>query len=118
MNGKQVRMYLVDGTSGGLLTAEIMNWTGHLIAAPRSALEALLKREEVSGTGVYLLLGDDPDGEHEVRAYIGEGDSIDTRLRQHARPQDLAKGVGKDFWDRVMSLRVRTQTSRKGTLVT
>ena len=29
MAGKQVRLYLVDGTPGGVVTAEIMNWTGH-----------------------------------------------------------------------------------------
>ena len=34
MNGKQVRLFLVEGSAGSLMTAEIMNWTGHLIAAP------------------------------------------------------------------------------------
>jgi hypothetical protein len=34
--GKSVRLFLADGTPGGLLTAEIMNWTGHVVAAPRS----------------------------------------------------------------------------------
>jgi len=34
--GKSIRVYLADGTPGGLLTAEIMNWTGHVVAAPRS----------------------------------------------------------------------------------
>lgn len=99
--GKTVRLFLVDGTPGGLLTAEIMNWTGHLIAAPRSELAALLKRPETSRTGVYFLLGDDPDSLGGVRAYIGEADDIGTRLLQHSRPE--AKG-GKDFWDRVVVL--------------
>ena len=36
--GKNVRLFLVDGTPGGLVTAEIMNWTGHLLAGPRSDL--------------------------------------------------------------------------------
>lgn len=61
MNGKQIRVYLVDGTPGGLLTAEIMNWTGHVVAAPRSDIANLLARDEVRSTGVYLLIGDDPD---------------------------------------------------------
>jgi hypothetical protein len=59
--GKQIRLYLADGTPGGLLTAEIMNWTGHVVAAPRSDLAALLERQETSRTGIYLLLGDDPE---------------------------------------------------------
>jgi hypothetical protein len=37
--GKSVRLFLADGTPGGLLTAEIMNWTGHLVTAPRSDLD-------------------------------------------------------------------------------
>jgi hypothetical protein len=58
--GKSIRLYLGDRTPGGLLTAEIMNWAGHVVAAPRSDLAALLKRPEAARTGIYLLLGDDP----------------------------------------------------------
>lgn len=36
--GKSIRLYLADGTPGGLLTAEIMNWTGHVVAAPRARI--------------------------------------------------------------------------------
>jgi hypothetical protein len=55
--GKSVKIFMADGTPGGLLTAEIMNWTGHVVAAPGSDLAALLKRPEVSRTGTYILLG-------------------------------------------------------------
>ena len=71
--GKSVRLFLADGTPGGLLTAEIMNWTGHVVAAPRSDLAALLKRPEATRTGIYILLGDDPDSLGGQMAYIGEG---------------------------------------------
>ena len=98
---KSIRLFLVDDSPGGLLTAEIMNWTGHLITAPRSDLAALLKRPEANRTGVYFLLGDDPDSIGGIRTYIGEGDDISTRLKVHALPS--AKG-GKDFWDRVVIL--------------
>lgn len=102
-NGKQIRVYLVDGSPGGLLTAEIMNWTGHVVAAPRSNIAELLTRDEIRRTGVYLLIGDDPDSlSPSGRAvYVGEGDEIAVRLRQHARPGDAG---GKDFWDRVVVL--------------
>ncbi|RUP05930.1 MAG: GIY-YIG nuclease family protein [Mycobacterium sp.] len=99
--GKSVRLFLADGTPGGLLTAEIMNWTGHVVAAPRSDLAALLKRPETSRTGVYLLLGDDPDSLGGQLAYIGEGDDIAKRLYQHASSEDQG---GKDFWDRAVVL--------------
>ena len=99
--GRSIRVYLVDGTPGGLLTAEIMNWTGHIVAAPRSDLATLLKRPETSRTGVYLLLGDDPETFGGTVAYIGEGDDVGTRLRQHARAEEHG---GKDFWDRAIVL--------------
>lgn len=101
VSGKQVRLFLVDGSPGGLLTAEIMNWTGHAVAAPRSDIAALLSREEPRRTGVYLLLGDDPESADGRAVYVGEGDEIATRLRHHARPETSG---GKDFWDRVIVL--------------
>lgn len=99
--GKSVRLFLADGTPGGLLTAEIMNWTGHVVAAPRSDLAALLKRPEATRTGIYILLGDDPDSLGGQMAYIGEGDDVSKRLYQHARSEDQN---GKDFWDRAIVL--------------
>jgi len=99
--GKSIRVYLADGTPGGLLTAEIMNWTGHVVAAPRSRLPDLLNRPEISRTGIYLLLGHDPDILGGTLAYVGEGDDVGKRLYQHARSEDQA---GKDFWDRAIVL--------------
>jgi hypothetical protein len=97
--GKQIRLFLADGTAGGLVNAEIMNWTGHVATASRSDIGKLLSREEAKRTGIYLLLGDDPDSTAGTAAYVGEGDEIATRLRQHARSEDQG---GKDFWDRVI----------------
>ena len=99
--GKSIRLFLADGTPGGLLTAEIMNWTGHVVASPRSDLAALLKRPEAGRTGIYFLLGDDPNSLGGTIAYIGEGDDVSKRLYQHARPEDQG---GKDFWDRAIVL--------------
>jgi Domain of unknown function (DUF4357) len=99
--GKSVKMFLADGTPGGLLTTEIMNWTGHIVAAPRSDLAQLLERPEASRTGVYLLIGDDPDSLGGAKAYTGEGDDIGKRLVQHAKLE--AQG-GKDFWERAVIL--------------
>ena len=99
--GKSIRLYVADGRPGGLLTAEIMNWTGHVVAAPRSDLAGLLRRPEASRTGIYLLLGDDPDSLGGLLAYIGEGDDIGKRLYQHARAEDQG---GKGFWDRAILL--------------
>jgi hypothetical protein len=94
-------LFLADGSPGGLLTAEIMNWTGHVVAAPRSDLAELLQRSETARTGIYILLGDDPETFGGTLAYLGEGDEVRTRLKQHARSEDQG---GKDFWDRAIVL--------------
>jgi hypothetical protein len=69
-----------------------MNWTGHVLVAPRSQLPEALKRAEAGRTGIYLLTGDDPEQPARLRVYIGEGDSVIDRLKMHA------KDVTKDFW--------------------
>ena len=83
MTGKQIKLFLVDGTPGGLTTAEITNWTGHVLSASRSDIADLLSREEAQHTGAYLLLGDDEDAIGNTRCYIGEADVVADRLRDH-----------------------------------
>lgn len=93
MGGKQIKLFLVEGTPGGMISAEIANWTGHVLVGVRSDLGALLQRDEAGRTGVYLLLGED-SVTTDPKCYIGEADLIADRLRSHARQ--------KDFWDRVV----------------
>lgn len=96
MQGQTVRLFLVEGTATGILTAEIMNWTGHLLVTPRSKLAEALRREETSRTGVYLLVGSDPDQPGKMRIYVGEADCVRDRLKMHA------KDPSKDFWQRAV----------------
>lgn len=93
MSGKQIKLFLVDGTPGGLTTAEITNWTGHVITGSRSDLADLLKREESSRTGVYLLLRDDDDAVGNTSCYIGETDVIANRLRNHDSKKEWDRAV-------------------------
>ncbi|MDO5700384.1 MAG: GIY-YIG nuclease family protein [Bowdeniella nasicola] len=94
--GKQVLLFLVDGRPGGLRTAEIVNWTGHVMATQRAGLKDLLRRVECARTGVYILLGTDASSEepNTPLIYIGETDDISARLRQHSSK--------KAWWDRVV----------------
>jgi len=96
VSGKRVKVFLVDGTPGGLTTAEITNWTGKIVSAPRSNLGELLTRDEAARTGAYLLIGDDPEAVDGLRCYIGEADVIGARLKEHAGAR------GKDFWSRAV----------------
>jgi hypothetical protein len=95
VQGRSVRLFLVDGSPTGILTAEIMNWTGHVLVAPRSRLGDALQRDEASRTGIYFLVGDDPAQPTKTRVYVGEGDSVLDRIRSHA------KDGAKDYWTRV-----------------
>lgn len=106
MGGRQLKLFLVDGTPGGLTTAEITNWTGHVLSGRRSDLGDLLKRPEAQRPGVYLLLGDDEAAIGGARCYIGEAEDVADRLRSHQR--------GKVFWDRAVIVTSKDENLTKG----
>ncbi|MGM9403713.1 GIY-YIG nuclease family protein [Aliiroseovarius sp. KMU-71] len=95
--GRSVRLYLAEGTPTGVLTAEIVNWTGHVLSAPRSKLDVALKRDELRRTGVYILFGA-PFEADLPSVYVGEGDDISKRLYSHSKDEN------KDFWDRFVAV--------------
>lgn len=70
-----------------MLTAEVFNWTGHVLMTPRTQISEALKREEMAYAGVYLLFGE-KDGE--PLAYIGEAEDVSERIRNH--------DTRKDWW--------------------
>ncbi|PTQ58580.1 uncharacterized protein DUF4357 [Sphingomonas sp. PP-CE-3G-477] len=85
--GRSLELYYIDGRPDGMVTAELFNWTGHVLMFPRTQLSGALARVEAGYAGVYMLLGDQ-DGE--PLAYIGEGEDIGARIRQH--------DVKKEWW--------------------
>lgn len=88
MASATIKLFLPLGDAKSLRTAEISNWTGKAVAAPRTELDELLAREELEKAGVYILLGSDPLT-NAARAYIGEAEVIRERLKQHKT---------KEFW--------------------
>lgn len=106
--GRSVRLFLADGTPQGLIVAEIPNWSGKVLAAPRARLGELLKRGEAARTGVYILTGPDPDRAHGQLAYLGEADDVAARIRIHVRSAD------KDFFDRVAVITSTDDNITKG----
>lgn len=85
--GRSLELYYIDGRPDGMVTAELFNWTGHVLLFPRTQLSGALARAEASYAGIYLLLGDQNG---EPFAYIGEGEDIGARIRQH--------DVKKEWW--------------------
>jgi Domain of unknown function (DUF4357) len=82
MAGATIKIFLPTGEAESLRVAEISNWTGKALAAPRSELEQTLAREEMSQSGIYFLIGRDPDTDEPV-AYIGEAEVVRDRIKQH-----------------------------------
>ena len=88
MTSATIKLFLPRGNAKSLRTAEISNWTGKAVAAPRTELDELLAREELDKAGVYILLGNDPVT-NAPHAYIGEAEIIRERLKQHR---------SREFW--------------------
>jgi hypothetical protein len=82
MPSATITLFLPRGDAKSLRTAEISNWSGKAIASPRTELEELLKRKELEGAGVYILIGTDPQT-NSPNAYIGEAEVTSERLKQH-----------------------------------
>lgn len=87
MAGQSLELFFVDGKPDGMLTAEIFNWTGHVLVAPRTQLPEMLRRKEAAYTGVYVLLGEDAESSL-PKAYIGEADDVAARIRNHDAERD------------------------------
>lgn len=85
--GRSLELFFIDGNPEGMQTAEVFNWTGHVLYFPRTQIAQALVRPAARHTGVYVLLGEDETG---PRAYIGESEDIAQRIRTH--------DVEKDFW--------------------
>lgn len=106
MSGKHIELFLVDGEPGGITTANVSGWTGHILSGPRTALTRILARDEAHRNGVYLLLGDDPDAIESVSCYIGKTEDFSARFRQHDRQ--------KDWWNRAILVSSRDDSFNEG----
>jgi hypothetical protein len=87
--GFSVNVFLPIGDPEGLKVVEKSNWTGRGLVIPKAIFGESKNREELSRTGVYLLVG--PSDTSSLPAlYVGEGDPVRPRLEQHVK--------NKEFW--------------------
>ena len=91
--GKTIELFFVDGTSDGIVTAEILNWSGKAIKIPRTEIKNS-KREDITGAGVYFLLCDESDGSYSI--YVGEAENVKDRLVIHMN--DYNGDKEKYYW--------------------
>lgn len=89
MNQNVITMILKNGTSTGIIQANLDEWIGVSYKIPRNKIKDSKDIKNINNTGVYILLGiDESTGEN--RAYIGEAENIYVRLLQHNK--------SKEFW--------------------
>ena len=93
-----------SGEPEGLRVIEKSNWTGQGLFFPRSLFEEVRKREELRRTGVYVLWGPGESGQLQ-RAYVGEGDSLISRIESHVKT--------KDFWTHAVAFTSKDQNLNK-----
>jgi len=92
MPSATIKIFLVRGDPKRLRTAELSNWTGKAVAAPRSEFDDILSRDESNGSGIYFLTGADTESGRPA-IYIGEAESIKDRIKAH---------LAKDFWNHIL----------------
>lgn len=92
--GKTITTYLIDGTPKGVQTVVISNRTMIAYNIPRTRIDILREdeRKELRTPALYILMGEDENGK--PKAYIGETENFDKRVRDHINK--------KDFWQRAL----------------
>jgi hypothetical protein len=100
--GQTLELYFVNGKPDGMLTAEVFNWTGHVLVTPRTQIPEALRRREAQYTGVYVLFGEQNGSE---LAYIGEGEDMSDRIKSHE--------AKKDWWTKVILVTSQANTLNK-----
>jgi len=82
---------VTSGDPDGVRVVEKSNWTGQGIVFGRSDLPAALA-QDLKRPGVYVLIGDDLDGGFDRQIYVGQGEDVGGRLKQHLGDN------AKEFW--------------------
>ncbi len=93
--GTSIQIFLASGEADGVWVVEKSNWTGKALMAPRTRFRDLRSRSDLTGPGIYLLIGPSELELQAYRIYIGETDDLPRRLDDH-------HNRNKDFWNRVI----------------
>ena len=82
-HGKQLRLFLPDGTPSGPRYYELVNWTGQALQIPLNRIKDLVSGSwpEFQRPGIYLVRGQSEEGH--PRLYIGESEDVANRVQGH-----------------------------------
>lgn len=96
-HGKNINIFLMDGTASGRIKCTLANWTGVAYRIPRVDLDLCKERNDLKQSGIYFLFGMS-DETSEPIIYVGQagarknGEGILYRLQEHRKNPD------KDYW--------------------
>jgi hypothetical protein len=85
-----LRIFVPEGTYDGVRLIDRLNWSGLGVMVPRERWTQTRHRSEFARPGVYILTGTSREPGR-PRVYIGQAESVRTRLDSHCQT--------KDFWD-------------------
>ena len=57
VRGKNINLYLMDGTATGRIKCTLANWTGVAYKIPRTDMDKCKERDDLKQSGVYFLFG-------------------------------------------------------------
>jgi uncharacterized protein DUF4357 len=92
--GSTISLYLAEGKPAGVRVVQKDNWSGIGIDCSRTDFAQARKNEAFGRSGVYLLVGTQPEAGGLSALYVGEADELGPRLANHA--------TNKDFWTRLV----------------
>ena len=111
--GKSIQLLLLKDHESGPKTATIGNWPGQALYSPLKDAHSILDRKELDRPGVYVLKSEPEDSLYGERVYIGESDSLKSRIKTHIK--DISKGKKDDFNEFVI-FSSRDSLLHKGTI--
>lgn len=110
MIGRNINMFLLDGTSSGVIKATLANWTGVAYKIPRTELDSCQDRDHLHQSGVYFLLSKSEETEEPV-IYIGQagqrknGEALLYRLNEHINNYNSDKDLNNEkYWIEAIAL--------------
>ena len=88
-HGRQLRLFLSDGTSSGPRFYEIVNRTIQALAIPATRIKEVDSGEwnEFQRPGVYLVYGTDEEGTEKL--YVGKGEDVAHRVQGHPEKLEM-----------------------------
>jgi len=89
-----IRLFVPNGNPDEIKVIDKMNWTGVGIEVARSVWKDQKQREEFNQAGIYILIGYQEEADDLPTLYIGQGDTIRSRIDSHEK--------NKAFWDKAL----------------